>query len=279
MRVVQLQSPKASAVAANNMPLFRLVRSLFTSRRFSAAAYASAFAATGATRPRVLILGTGWGGNTLARALDKSKFDVRVVSPSNHFLFTPFLPATAVGTLEFRSIQECIRSTPGLEEYYQAKARRIDFAARKVQCEDVFHTHARFHVGYDFLCIAAGCKTNTFNTPGVAEREGREVFFLKHLFHARAIRNRALECFERAANPTLSRDERNRLLSFVIVGGGPTSCEFATELTDFLREDVARAYGGRRTSIRHHPAPQSRPDAALYDGARTIFIGTRTSRR
>ena len=76
-----------------------------------------------ARRPRVLILGTGWGGNKLARKLDKKLFDVRVVSPANHFLFTSFLPSTAVGTLEFRAIQEPIRTTIGLGEYYQAKAR------------------------------------------------------------------------------------------------------------------------------------------------------------
>jgi hypothetical protein len=57
-------------------------------------------------RPRVVILGSGWSGHTLARRLcRKGLFDVRVISPSNHFLFTPLLPSTAVGTLEFRAIQ------------------------------------------------------------------------------------------------------------------------------------------------------------------------------
>ena len=70
-------------------------------------------------RPRVVILGSGWAGNTLARRLQKKKFDVRMISPSNHFLFTPLLPSTAVGTLEFRAIQEPVRTIPGLK-YYQA---------------------------------------------------------------------------------------------------------------------------------------------------------------
>ena len=95
---------------------------------------------------------------------------------------------------------------------------------------------------YDYLCIAAGNKTNTFNTPGVSEHEGSEVCFLKHLYHARQIRNRVLECFERASNPTNEDEEKRRLLQFIIVGGGPTSCEFATELYDFLHEDVTRWY-------------------------------------
>lgn len=87
----------------------------------------------------------------------------------------------------------------------------------------------------DRLCHEQG-------TPGVMEREGKEVFFLKHLYHARGIRNRTLECFERATNPTLTEAEKLRLLSFVVVGGGPTSCEFATELSDLLQNDVARWY-------------------------------------
>jgi len=66
---------------------------------------------------RVVIVGSGWAGNTIARKLDKIKFDVRLVSPSNHFLFTPLLPSSAVGTLEFRSIQEPVRTIQGLAEH------------------------------------------------------------------------------------------------------------------------------------------------------------------
>lgn len=188
-----------------------------------------------------MIIGTGWAGNVLARRLNKSLYDVRVISPSNHFLFTPLLPSTAVGTLEFRAIQEPVRTIAGLGEYYQAKAREIDKERKVVLCEDLFKGH-KFEVKFDYLCVAAGNKTNTFNTPGVAEREGHEVFFLKHLYHARQIRNRVLECFERASNPNISEFEIKRLLSFIVVGGGPTSCEFTTELYDFLQSDVSKWY-------------------------------------
>ena len=95
-------------------------------------------------------------------------------------------------------------------------------ARMTVRCEDVFKKMS-FELPFDYLVIATGCKTNTFNTPGV--NEGMHgVFFLKHLHHARQIRNRILECFERAALPGISEEERDRLLSFVVVGGGPTSC-------------------------------------------------------
>lgn len=68
------------------------------------------------------------------------------------------------------------------------------------------------------------------------------MFFLKQLGDARNIRNRLLECFERAASPFITDKERSRLLSFVVVGGGPTSIEYAAELHDFLTTDVKRWY-------------------------------------
>lgn len=86
---------------------------------------------------------------------------------------------------------------------------------------------------YDYLVMANGSTTNTFNTPGVKYRENN-VYFLKDLSHARAIRNRILECFERASYPDTSKEERERLLNFIIVGGGPISVEFAGELHSFL---------------------------------------------
>lgn len=192
-------------------------------------------------KPRIVILGSGWAGFTLARRIDKSIYDVRVVSPANHFLFTPLLPSTAVGTLEFRAIQEPVRTIAGLGQYYQAKAREFDFKNRVVRCEDLYKG-VKFDVRYDYLCIAGGVKSNTFNIHNVQRLEGKVVFFLKHLHHARQIRNRILECFERASNPTIPDVQRDRLLSFIVVGGGPTSCEFISELHDFIKSDVAKWY-------------------------------------
>lgn len=125
----------------------------------------------------------------------------------------------------------------------------LDKEEKVVHCKDLFKG-SDFAVKYDYLVIAAGNKTNTFATPGVEEREGKEVFFLKHLYHARQIRNRVLECFERASNPNIGKEERERLLSFIVVGGGPTSCEFTTELYDFLQSDVVKWYPDLMQDIR-----------------------------
>lgn len=76
-------------------------------------------------KPRVVVLGAGWGGFNFARKLDTSKYELYMVSPRNHFVFTPMLPSAAVGTLEFRCIQEPVRTIKNIH-YYQAKARVLD---------------------------------------------------------------------------------------------------------------------------------------------------------
>jgi NADH dehydrogenase/NADH:ubiquinone reductase (non-electrogenic) len=122
----------------------------------------------------------------------------------------------------------------------------VDFKKQTILCDGVAWSDESdpdvFEVPYSKLIIAAGVKTNTFNTPMIEEREEKEVFFLKHLHHARGIRDRTIEMFESAALPLTSDNEKRRLLSFLVVGGGPTSCEYTAELHDFLEEDLVRLY-------------------------------------
>lgn len=189
-------------------------------------------------RPPVVILGSGWAGFQLARDLDKEKYDVTLISDRNHFLFTPLLPSTTVGTLEFRTIQEPVRTIPGIT-FYQAHATRLNLEDKVVACQEVF-IDERFEINYEYLILAVGSTTNTFGIPGVCVEN--HVYFLKQLSDARAIRSRIIECFERASYPDLPSATQARLLSFVVVGGGPTSVEFASELYDFLRKDVHKWY-------------------------------------
>ena len=98
------------------------------------------------------------------------------------------------------------------------------------------------------MFLVVGSETNTFGVPGVTGNP--HVFFLKQLEHARAIRNRLVECFERATTPDISEEEKQRLLTFVVVGGGPTNVEFASELHDFLHDDVSRWYPDVKNHVR-----------------------------
>lgn len=186
-------------------------------------------------KPRLVILGTGFGALSLVKALDTSRYDVVVVSPRNHFLFTPLLPSTTVGTLEFRSIIEPIRHARHGITFYQAKCTALDTDTKTISCEGAF-TSNTFELPYDSLVIGVGAISNTFGVPGVAEN----ALFLKKLSDARKIRRRICACFERAALPFCTDEDRESLLRFVVVGGGPTGIEMAAELSDFIERDIVR---------------------------------------
>jgi NADH dehydrogenase FAD-containing subunit len=112
----------------------------------------------------------------------------------------------------------------------QAKARSLDVENQKVICEA--SNNEVFELDYDKLIIAVGVKTATFGIESIKEGQlkGDSIFFLKQLSHARSIRTNIIDSFEKAALPFINESERKRLLSFLIVGGGPTSCEFTSEL-------------------------------------------------
>ncbi|KAH6910700.1 nad(p)h dehydrogenase b1 [Coprinopsis sp. MPI-PUGE-AT-0042] len=205
-------------------------------------------------KERLVILGSGWGGYGLLRGIDRSRYDVMVISPNSYFNFTPLLASSAVGTLEFRCVVEPVRRYTPQVTYWQAWCDNIDFQRKVLTCMPATpppnastagdadgssqHGDKPFTIGYDKLVVAVGAYSQTFNVPGVKEH----AHFLKDVKDARKIRSRILECFEQANQPTLTDIERRNLLNFCIVGGGPTGVEFGAELHDLLHTDIARHY-------------------------------------
>ncbi|MBI5471931.1 MAG: FAD-dependent oxidoreductase [Ignavibacteriae bacterium] len=113
------------------------------------------------THPQLVVLGTGFGAFNLVKYL-KAAYDITVISPRNHFLFTPLLPSTTVGTIEFRSIIEPIRYARKNIRFYHAFAKDLLIAERKVVCTGAADGH-EFYVEYDVLVIAVGAENNTFD--------------------------------------------------------------------------------------------------------------------
>ena len=189
------------------------------------------------SKPTLIVLGTGFGGFSLLKHLRRDLFKVVVVSPRNHFLFTPLLPSTTVGTVEFRSIIESVRVARPDAQYLQAFATSLDPGKRILQCKGALDAK-KFSLSYDYLVIAVGASPATYNIKGVKEH----AFFLKDIGDARAIRQRIIDCLELASQPGVSAAERARLLHYVVVGGGPTGVEFAAEMHDLITEDLRRLY-------------------------------------
>ena len=198
-------------------------------------------------RKKVVILGSGWGAMSAMSHLNPGQFDITVVSPRNYFLFSPILPSVTVGTVESRSIVEPVRKLihhhHGKEnvQFQEAKCVEIDSEKKQIHCKDesgIVGKVSEFDLEYDILVMAVGATNNTFNTPGVHQN----CYFMKEMEDAHSIRNTMIDLLESASIPGQPESERKRLLHFVVVGGGPSGVEFASELRDFLRDDVPSIY-------------------------------------
>jgi NADH dehydrogenase len=192
-------------------------------------------------KPKLVILGTGWGSVALLKQLNPTDYHVTVISPSNTFLFTPMLPSATVGTLELRSLVEPVRRIVRRVHghFLKAKAEDVDFSERLIECSapDATGKEQRFYVPYDKLVVGVGSVTNPHGVKGL-----EYCHFLKDISDARLIRNAVVANLETACLPTTTDEERRRLLSFVVCGGGPTGVEFAAELFDVLNEDLYKVF-------------------------------------
>ena len=190
------------------------------------------------TARRLVILGGGFGGLDVARAIGRSNkardyWDTVLVDKENFFQFNPLLPAVAVGAVETRHIVYPFRD--------MARHRHVRFIKNKAIAIDLANRQVRLHndlvLDYDALVIAVGSVTNYYGVPG-AEPNTRP---FKTLVDAMMLRARVVELFEMAEQAE-SPAQRRRLLSFAIVGGGVTGVEVAAELMDMARDTLMPRY-------------------------------------
>lgn len=222
-------------------------------------------------KPKLVVLGSGWGSVAMLKTLNPEDYHVTVVSPVNHFLFTPMLPSATVGTLELRSLVEPVRRIVNRLRGHFLKADAVDVEFSE-QLVEVSETDSRgetrsFYLPYDKLVIGVGSAINPHGVKGL-----EHCHFLKTIDDAREIRNRVLGNLEQACLPTTTDEERRRLLSFVVSGGGPTGVEFAAELFDMLSEDLHRSFPRLiRNEVSVHVIQSRGHILNTYDEALSIY--------
>ncbi|MEP7226630.1 MAG: NAD(P)/FAD-dependent oxidoreductase [Gemmatimonadales bacterium] len=192
-------------------------------------------------RPRVVILGGGFGGLYAAKALGNAPVDVTVIDRTNHHLFQPLLYQVATAVLAPSDIMSPIRFLLRKQKntaVLLAEAREVDLERRVLMVDD-----DQREIPYDFLIFATGARHSYFG------RDDWERYApgLKSIESAYEIRRRFLLAFEEAEK-TEDAAERDAYLTFVIVGGGPTGVELAGMIppvvkrglrSDFRRIDTA----------------------------------------
>lgn len=216
-------------------------------------------------RPRVVIIGGGFGGLYAARQFRHQPLDVTLIDRTNHHLFQPLLYQVATATLAPTDITAPIRwllRKQANTRVVLAEVQDIDVARRVVRCED----HSLHE--YDYLIVATGSRHSYFGHP---EWE-KTAPGLKSIDDAIVIRQRFLLALERAERAQ-SEAERRRLLTFVIVGGGPTGAELAgmfPVISRHLREEFRLADTSKARVILLEGGPRVLPSFTqqLSDHAR-----------
>jgi NADH:ubiquinone reductase (H+-translocating) len=184
-------------------------------------------------RPRVVIAGAGFGGLTCARALRNAPVEVLVVDRNNYHLFTPLLYQVASALLEpgeiARPVRQLIRPLHNAD-FLQATITGVDFAGRRLLTD-----HGP--IDYDYLVLATGAQSDYYGNASIAEHS----IGLKDLDEGLTVRNRILSQFE-ASRWTDEPVRRRMLLTFAIVGGGPTGVEMAGAVSELIRLVLRKDY-------------------------------------
>ena len=177
-------------------------------------------------KPKVVVVGAGFGGIAAVKKLAKQDIDIVIIERTNYHLFQPLLYQVSTSVLSTDDISYPIRAmfrNYDNVELFMAKALEID-GKRKV----VVTNHG--DVSYDYLIVAAGATNNFF---GMANVE-KYAYGMKTIPEALHIRNHVLHMFERANKQIDNEEERRKMLSFICVGGGPTGVEEAGAIAELV---------------------------------------------
>jgi NADH:quinone reductase (non-electrogenic) len=210
-------------------------------------------AGTGARRPRVVVVGGGFGGLGTVLNLKKADADVVLVDRHDYHTFQPLLYQLATGLLETSAVGHSLRDLVQDQDnatIHKDSVTAIDLAAREVRFAEMEP------LTYDFLVLALGAEVNFFGTDGAAEH----AFPMYTLTDAVRLKEHVLERWE-AADKDSSLVE-DGAVNVVVVGGGPTGVESAGAIAELYRGDFAKDYPNM---------PQEKARVVLVEAGPEIF--------
>lgn len=184
-------------------------------------------------KTHIVIIGAGFGGIRAARKLSKLNVQITLIDKHNYHLFQPLLYQVSTATLSIDDIAYPVRAMIKSKKnilFRMGEATKVDFASKTVFIDTS-------EIGYDYLILAPGGTTNFFGIDSIEKNS----FGLKTLDEAVNLRNHILHKFEQASYEKDSI-KRRALLTFIVVGGGPTGVESAGALSELIYLVMAKEY-------------------------------------
>jgi NADH dehydrogenase len=213
--------------------------------------------ATDTDRHKVVIIGSGFGGLTAAKALRHADVDIKMVAKTTHHLFQPLLYQVATGIISSGEIAPPTRIVLRNQKNVQVllgEVTHIDLASKTIKSELLGHTYV---TPYDSLIIAAGAGQSYFGNDHFAEWAPG----MKSIDDALEVRGRILGAFEQAERSS-DPARREKLLTFTVVGAGPTGVEMAGQIAELADHTLKGAF-------RHIDSTQAR--VILLDAAPAVL--------
>ena len=183
--------------------------------------------------PHILIIGAGFGGMEVARGLAKTPVRITLVDRHNYHLFQPLLYQVAIAGLLPSQIAYPLRTIFRRQKnltYQMGEVTEVNLQSRYIKMDGSA-------IAYDYLVFAAGGETNFFGNYSVEQNS----FQLKNIQSAITIRNHLLKIFEDASHEA-DAERRKALLTFVVVGGGPTGVETSGALAELIIHVLSKDY-------------------------------------
>jgi NADH:ubiquinone reductase (H+-translocating) len=187
-----------------------------------------------ARRPHVVIVGAGFGGLEAAKRLAGKPVDVTLIDRRNHHLFQPLLYQVATAALSPADIAAPIRSI--LSRAANVRVL-LDSLCGVMPLANSIRLESGVALRYDWLILATGARHSYFGRDDWA----RHAPGIKTIEDATAVRHRVLLALERAETET-NQKARDALLTFVVIGGGPTGVEMAGAIAELARQSVSRDF-------------------------------------